>query len=227
MAESKKNLQVFRKYDWKKQFFELIVVFLGVMAAFLLNNWQIERQENALEQKYLKDFIQDLDDNITMLKESIEADSNWIARVKPELISIRKGVISVDSANALIKEIVFFSRTDFKTGTYENITNSGKLNIIKDFILRKQIVDYHISISEAKFIDDHFYQYFNDFVMPFIFSNFSILNSKMNNPEVRKTNYFANVVAGYFSMVQQRKAAYEDLVVKSYMLRDKLKQVAI
>ena len=192
------------------------------MAAFLLNNWQIERHEDELEQKYLRDFSQDLNDNITMLKESIKADSNWIARVKPELISIREGTISVDSANALIKKIVFFSRIDFKTGTYKNITNSGKLNIIKNFILRKEIVDYHISISETKFINDYFYKYFNDFVMHFIFSNFSILKGKMNNPEIRKTNYFANVVAGYFSMIQQRKTAYEGLLAKSYKLRDKL-----
>ena len=44
----------------------------------------------------------------------------------------------------------------------------------------------------------------------------------MNNPEIRKTNYFANIMAGYFSMIQQRKTAYEDLLAKSYKLRDKL-----
>ncbi len=222
MAESKKKFQSNLGFSWKKLFFELIVVFLGVMAAFLLNNWQIERQEDELEQKYLLDFSQDLNDNITMLKEAIKADSSWIARIQPKLILIREGTISVDSANALTKQIVFFSRIDFKTGTYKNITNSGKLNIIRNFILRKEIVDYHISVSETEFIDDYFYKYFNDFVMPFIFSNFSILKGKMNNPEIRKTNYFANIMAGYFSMIQQRKTAYEDLLAKSYKLRDKL-----
>ena len=225
MSESKKKFRSFN-YDWKRLFFELIVVFLGVMAAFLLNNWQAERKEDELEQKYLEDFIQDLDYNITALKKSIEADSASIARMKSALVSIRERKISVDSANALIKKIVLFYRTDFKTSAYENITNSGKLNIIKDFTLRKQIVDYHISISEAKFIDNYFYQYFNDFVMPFIFSNFSILKGKMNNPEVRKTDYFANIVAGYFSMIKQRKVAYEDLLLQSYKLKNKLKQVA-
>ncbi len=222
MPESKKIFQPFRKYDWKKLFFELIVVFLGVMAAFLLNNWQMERQDNILEQKYLKDFRQDLTDNITMLKESIKTDSSWIIQVKPKLISIQNGTISVDSANTLVKQIVHISRTVFKTGTYKNITNSGKLNIINDFILRKHIVDYYISVSEEKLIDDYFYQYFNDFVMPFIFSNFSILKGKINDPRIIRTNRFANVVAGYYSMIKQRKAANEDLLTKSYELRTEL-----
>ena len=69
------------------------------------------------------------------------------------------------------------------------------------------------------YIENYFYQYFNDFVMPFIFTNFSVLDEKLANPEIIKTTQFANVVAGYFSMVQQRKAAYDDLLDKSYSLK--------
>jgi hypothetical protein len=140
-------------------------------------------------------------------------------------VTIQQGVITVDSANSVIKLIANIAKVDIQNGTYEDITNSGNLNIISDYNLKKQIVDYHVAISGVEFIDNYFYQYFSSFVMPFIFSNFSVLNGTLDKPGIIKTNQFANVIAGYFSMVQQRKTAYEGLLEKSYSLRDQLKKL--
>ncbi len=196
MVKSKNKIQKIRDYDWKKLFFELIVVFLGVTAGFLLNNWQLEKQDELLEKKYMNGFLQDVNTNIAELKTAIESDSLWLNRAKPKLMRIQKGTITVDSANSVIKLIIAISNAGTQTGTYEDITNSGNLNIIQDFNMKKQIVDYHVAIAGVEFIDDYFYQYFGDFVMPFIFSNFSVLIGKLDNPEVIKTIQFANVIAG-------------------------------
>ncbi len=58
--------------------------------------------------------------------------------------------------------------------------------------------------------------------MPFIFSNFSVLKGILDNPAVIKKSQFANIIAGYYSMVQQRKSAYEGLLIKSNSLREVL-----
>ena len=83
--------------------------------------------------------MQDVTTNITALKTAIESDSLWLNRAKPKLITIQKETITVDSANAVIKQIIFISKVGTQTGTYEDITNSGNLNIISDYILKKQI----------------------------------------------------------------------------------------
>ena len=225
MVTSKIKFQKIRNYDWKKLFFELVVVFLGVTAGFLLNNWRLDQQNEQLEKKYMNGFLEDVNTNITDLETAIESDSLWLNRTKPILATIQKGTITVDSANNVIKLIAEISKADIQSGTYEDITNSGNLNIISDYNLKKQIVDYHVAISGVEFIDNYFYQYFSDFVMPFIFSNFSVLNGTLDKPGIIKTNQFANVIAGYFSMVQQRKSAYEGLLEKSYSLRDELKKL--
>jgi len=80
MVESKNQIQKIRDYDWKKLFFELIVVFLGVTAGFLLNNWQLEKQDELLDKKYMNGFLQDVNTNITELKTAIESDSLWLNR---------------------------------------------------------------------------------------------------------------------------------------------------
>jgi hypothetical protein len=105
-------------------------------------------------------------------------------------------------------------------GTYEDITNSGNLNIIRSFELKSQIVDYHIAIKGARFVDDYFYRYFNDFVMPFIISNFDVLSAQFVDDTSYKTIEFSNAFVGYYAMVQQRNNAYKDLLIKSREFKD-------
>ncbi|MFC2133114.1 hypothetical protein ACFLTH_00735 [Bacteroidota bacterium] len=222
MQNIKNKFQEIRNSNWKKLFFELIVVFLGVSSGFFLNNWRMEEQEKQVEDKYLAAFLNDVNENIPELKNIIESDSIWLTRVTPKLELIQNETLSLDSALILTSLIASISRLDVHNGTYEDITNSGNLNLISDFKLKSLIVDYNIVINGVGFIDDYFYKYFNDFVMPFIFKEFSVLKGEFNNPTVIKSVRFANVVAGYYSMVQQRSAAYSDLLDKTYTLRDEL-----
>ena len=225
MQESKTNHLKISDYDWKKLFLELVVVFLGVTAGFLLNNWRMKENEKSTEQKYLNGFHQDVAANIEELKKSINSDSLWLVHAKPKLQSIQNGTIKIDSANYIVKLMVTISKATFQSGTYEEIINSGNLNTISNFKIKKQIVDYHMAISGVGFIDDYFYRYYNNFVMPFVFSNFSIIKGKLVDPAIIKTNRFANVFAGYYSMVQQRKSAYKDLLNKSYLLKNELEKL--
>ena len=207
------------RYDWRKLGFELVVVFLGVTAGFLLNNWRIERQEKKLEQKYITGFLQDLQSNITELELALKEDSIWLENASPLLQTITERNIPHDSAKTMMKNIVKFSKLNASKGTYLDIINSGNLNILSDFKMRSELINYHQKLNGVELFDDFFYQYFNDFVMPFLFKEFDILEVEFNNPEIIHSKQFANLFAGYFSMIQQRKATYSDLLKKSYTLK--------
>lgn len=209
-----------RKNDWKKLIFELLVVFLGVTAGFLLNNWQLDQQDQALEKKYLNGFLEDVSANIAELQNTVETDSLRLNRINPLLLSIRS--LPLDSANSVARLIVHLSRLELRKNTYENITNSGNLGIIRDFALKEALVDYYVACDGLAFVEDYFARYFNDYVMPFIFKNFDILRGEFRSANSLKTIRFSNVVAGYYSMVQQRKVACEDLLEKSRALREQL-----
>ncbi len=216
------SIMNFKNYNWGQLFFELVVVFLGVTAGFLLNNWQLQRLDLSLEQKYLNGFLQDTKANSAELRSLILSDSLWLDRAKPKIMSIREGSINTDSAKSLVKMILQISKADLQTSTYEDIINSGKLNIISNYNLKKQIVDYHVTIKGMEFLDGYFYNFMNETVMPFVMSNYEIIKDRFNNPEVINSTLFSNVAAGYFSMVQQRKASYERLFNKSISLEAEL-----
>jgi len=222
MTAVKKTFHKIKNYEWGKLFFELIVVFLGITAGFVLNNWRMEQEEIKLEQKYIKSFLEDVNYDIPELQNAVKTDSVWIARVKPLLTSISSKSINVDSAKALVKMVVWISRIDAHSSTYEEISTSGNLNLLSDFELKAQLVDYYLALGGVEFIDDYFNKYFSDFVMPFILSEYSVLTEEFSNERVIHSTEFANVVAGYYSLVQQRLDAYEKLLADCYVLRDKL-----
>lgn len=215
MSEEKKKKRSKRNYKWGQLGLELLVVFLGISIAFLLNNWREAKKEAELEFKYIKSFEKDVEDNIIELEKLIEIDSLWLADAKPWLIEIRNKTITEDSANVVIRGIIQINKMDYHLGTYEDISNSGNLKLISDFDLKTKIVDYHLTLEGGIFLDNHFYKYFNDQVMPYVFNEYDILNGEFVSSTAYQSVQFSNVYVGYFSMVQQRNIFYKELLIKS------------
>jgi len=213
-----------RRDNWGKLGLELLVVFLGVTSGFLLNSWREGQQELKMEQKYISGFIKDVSDNIDQLEELVSMDSVWLKQARISVMAIKENSLTLDSAEAMVKKIVVINKMEPHEGTYEDITNSGNLSIIQNFELKSKIVDYQIAIKGIRFIDDYFYKYFNDFVMPFVISNFNVLTGHFENDNSYKSLEFSNAFVGYFSMVQQRQSAYKDLLVKSKDLKESLQK---
>lgn len=212
------------QYNWGKLGLELLVVFLGVSSGFLLNNWRERQMEQELEQKYIAGFIEDVNNNIDQLEGLTASDSVWLKQAKINVTAINDNSLTLDSAEAMVKKIVAINRMEPHEGTYEDMTNSGNLSIIKNFELKSKIVDYQIALKEVRFVDDYFYKYFNDFVMPFVISNFNVLSGHFEDENAYKNLEFTNAFVGYFSMVQQRQIVYKDLLVKSKYLSESLQK---
>ncbi len=211
-----------REYNWGKLGLELLVVFLGVTSGFLLNNWRERQQEFKMEQKYISGFIKDVSDNIDQLEELTTLDSIWLKQARINVRAISENSLSLDSAEAMVKKIVLINKMEPHEGTYEDITNSGNLSIIENFELKSKIVDYQIALNGVRFVDDYFYKYFNDFVMPFVISNFNVLSGHFEDKNAFKNLEFSNAFVGYYAMVQQRQSAYKALLVKSRDLKASL-----
>ena len=208
-----------KKYNWGKLGLELLVVFLGVTSGFLLNNWREQQKEAKLEQQYIEGFLSDVNENITQLEELNTLDSLWLKQARENVLDIQNNTLSKDSAEAMMKKIVVINKMEPHEVTYEDIKNSGNLNLIQNFKLKSKIVDYQITLKGVRFVDDYFYQYFNDFVMPYVLSEFNVLTGHFKEEASFETVEFSNVFVGYYSMVQQRSAVYKDLLSQSEELK--------
>ena len=218
----KKKKQDISAYNLGKLGLELIVVFLGVTAGFLLNNWRTREQEEQLEQNYINGFLQDVNGDFTDLKNEIKRDSIWMVHAGPFIIDLKNGGIKADLADTVINTINSVSKWDANTVTYEDITNSGHLNLIHDFQLKSMIVDYHNEIRSEGFLADHFYNYYLNMVVPFIYSEYNILKAKLKQTDALKSDRFSNIFLGYYVNVILRKKKDIEILAKAELLKNKL-----
>ena len=213
-----------KRVNWEKLILELMVVFLGVTAGFILNNRQQDRQAESLEIKYLEGFLKDVAYNLEQIVDQQAEDSAWMMASDPYIGQLISKSVPGDSSASLFMKVLSISSMSPKKGTYVDITHSGNLNLIQNFELKEQIVSYHLSLDESDVLKDFFQEYFNSMVVPFVFDSYDLIRQSPVDDEVIFSMRFSNVFVGYYSIIQQRSASNKLLITKSKALKKALEQ---
>jgi len=187
-------------------------VFLGISAGFFLQNYKDNVAKAEKEQNYLEGFRKDVEVNITNLEEQIESDSLWVEKNKYAPVLMAVDSLILDSANAIVETMVVYSKYMPQTDTYENILNSGNLDIISDYDLKQKIVVYHKSLRDFTLLENYYHNYYETIFMPYIMKHFDILTGKFGASINHQSIEFKNIFVGNYSLRQQRIAGYKDLL---------------
>jgi hypothetical protein len=77
------------KIDWRNHFVELIVVFIGITLAFMLNNWRENNNNQEMAEKYLNSFRNDIAYDHTQLDSIINSNENKLQRINQFISSLK------------------------------------------------------------------------------------------------------------------------------------------
>ena len=161
---------------------EIILVVIGILIALSLNNWNQNRINDLKETEILIDLKNEFESNLDALNASntFSLNSNKACFAITQIIQnneVSSKSIMVDS---LIKVLINFSAFEAKTGTIDEILNSGKLNLLKNAKLRNRLTLWTGIIRNAK--GDHRYRSDNYTynLMPFLMSRFPLSNVESN-----------------------------------------------
>ena len=211
-----------RNLNWNKLLLELLVVFLGVTAGFVLNNSRANKDNKEIEEKYIQSFIQNIDSNNVRLSETIAEDTIWLDLVGETLSEYEDGEAPIDSIPMLMREVLSTSVISLNYNTYEDIKNSGHLHLIRNFEVKEKIVRYHKSIDNMEYVDGYYNTFFTDFILPFAMKNMDIFHAKLLTQDRKTYSSFFNHVGGYYTMRQQRTAVLEELFLEGKGLKKEL-----
>jgi Family of unknown function (DUF6090) len=127
---------------------EILLVMIGILLAFEVNNWNDTRKERVLEQSYYcklnEDLIQD-----TILMEKMILENNERIRQCNVLLHLlqQPGVSPVDIMNATVGSI---SKTTFtfnaNTSAFEDLKSSGNLRILRDLAIKDSLTQYYATL---------------------------------------------------------------------------------
>jgi len=137
-----KEVQKNGKRKWRNYTFEFLSIFIAVISAFALNNWNDNRRDELAETKILNEIVNGLNKDIEDIEINILGHEMGIQSNKFWRKIINQQSVSTDS---LVPYYFNFSR-DFianqNTSGYENLKSRG-LELIENDSLRTAIISLY------------------------------------------------------------------------------------
>jgi hypothetical protein len=135
------------KLDWRYAIGEFMIVVLGVLAAFWVENWNSERLDLLLERQYMQSLIRDLQSDIESVDSTLERTEIHAAGDRIVLDSIESASVDV-TPREFAQAVAYLSRLTFPVQSRETINDlmsTGNLRIIRSEEVRSRIADYYAS----------------------------------------------------------------------------------
>jgi len=139
----KKILETLKR-KWAEYLLEILVITVGVLSAFALNNWN-EHRKNVIEENIiLTNLIEDLKADISGYNESIDWLKSRQASVDSVLMFLNNPDSSVKDAQLIHWLITSGYILDYTPvyPTYTEIIGSGKLSLIESVRIKKELANY-------------------------------------------------------------------------------------
>lgn len=140
----KTTLHIFKE-KWIQYLLEIIVIVLGILAAFALDNWNEIRKDRDNEQVYLTSLRQNLKDQIASLDIHFEVEKKFQELSEPLLLYYQKHQSFLIDEKFTNDIGSLATRKTFKKidASYQELLSSGNLNLIKDKAFKNALVSYY------------------------------------------------------------------------------------
>lgn len=135
---------------------EIFLVVVGILIALQINNWNEEYKDARLEESYYYKFLEDVNQD-QLLLEKLIAENNQRIKYANQLLH----VLQQEHVNR--KEMIFYLRETISkirfrfrpsTSAFDDLKSNGKLAIIKDLGLKKQLLNYYAEMEGYGDISD-------------------------------------------------------------------------
>lgn len=122
---------------------EILIVALGVLLAFGLNAWWVERTVRADEQTHLRALVRDFESNLGVYKELIRRAS-VSSKKSLELLQLARREPNADpvAVRRLLGDVFSSHRAKPALDAYEALVNSAGLALIRDEELRSALAGF-------------------------------------------------------------------------------------
>ncbi len=137
------------KRKWAEYLLEIIVIVIGILIAFALNNWNEERKTKNLEKAYLVSFLDDLKADKFYYKSQMAAVDTLLGGYSKFIEELYLPQNSREEFLKLMKYIDFPpGELNINNATYDEIVNASQLNIFTNSEVKNGIINLYRNIDK-------------------------------------------------------------------------------
>ena len=179
----KKILETLNR-KWAEYLLEMIVITMGILGAFLLNNWNEDRKVDGTELKLLETLKTDIDYDI---KNCIYQDSLYSILEKNSELGFNlffeattiQDIRKVDSLTGIQWNDLYIKRN-----TYDEMLNTGSLYTMKNKVLQSSVSKYYVNMEANQYYIKAVIQWHSQqYNLPVMHPYFLLLN-QLNSPKM-------------------------------------------
>ncbi len=142
---------------WYRYVLELLVIIVGIMVSFLLNEWRQSIRDRDKEQRLLHDLHADLRQDSIAIQDEL-ADLERIMHSSQRLHAHPVRNVPLDSVVAVLGPVLSYSIIPFHQVTYREMLATGDAELLRDDQLLRDIMElyerHYFMIRELGEIDE-------------------------------------------------------------------------
>lgn len=201
-------------------FIEVFIVVIGVSLAFFGETKRQQYLNKQLEHKYIKALKADLSHNLEQTRSRIAEDSIQVTKLNQVKSALQSKNFKQDSLGKALTYMLFARKISFHQTTYQEIINSSNMDVFVNDSIRHMIIDYFDYYDGVKFTEDHSMNMLSNLIIPYISSNFSILdflnkemNSKLNSKAINDDEFY-NLLLMISTYTEDKIFVYNQFIEK-------------
>ena len=129
--------------NWSVAFIEMLMIVVGVFAAFQVDAWTEDRKEAKLEVLWLEAVREDLGESLPFVQGRVAFEGQLISNLDDVLRALEAGEVSPSKQTNFERglQMRFTTPTAFQLiGTIQQLNADGQMNEIKDADLRRMLI---------------------------------------------------------------------------------------
>jgi hypothetical protein len=146
------------KQKWAEYLLEIIVIMIGILGAYTLNNWNEDRKTHKKEINLITELKHNLETNITNLERDVKTQIRGAGTIDFLVDHLKNKRPYVDSLSQLFSQAEFAPDVVLASSAYETLKSLG-LEIISSDTLRQEVINlfeisYPYLMQETKRLED-------------------------------------------------------------------------